>query len=423
MQAQIIQIPDLGGVANVEVIEILVQPGDHVALNAPLLTLESDKASMEIPSPMAGQVQEILVKLGDKVSQGTSVVSMIPEAVDTGSLPVSEPEVSSQPPETAQSPTASSASVSQTPESSPETIRASQQDDFYAGPAVRRLARELGVDLSSLQGSGRKSRIVREDVIQAFKQSSPSTVGVVSAYAPLDIDFSQFGSIETKPLHKIKRITAQAMHRSWVSVPHVTQFDEVDITELEAFRQTEQKRLEKSGTKLTLLPLIVKALIKALRLHPQFNASLSADGQSLIYKNYYHIGIAVDTPNGLVVPVIKNADQLTVTELALKMQNLSATAREKGLMPQDMTGGSFTVSSLGGIGGTYFTPIVNAPEVAILGVSRAQIKPVYDGTQFNPRLMLPLSLSYDHRVIDGAEAARFMRDLNQLIHDIRRILI
>lgn len=414
-QAQTINVPDIGGATSVDVIEILVKPGEEIEQNAPLVTLESDKASMEIPAPFAGKVVDLLLKIGDKVSEGTPILTLA-TAQTSSQLAESKQVQPSTPAPVAAPIQAPSAPLEQAPE-----IVA--REGVYAGPAVRRLARELGLDLAALQGTGRKSRVTREDVVQYFKsQSVGSAIPMVTPEQA--IDFSQFGPIEAKPLNKIKRLTAQAMHRSWITVPHVTQFDEVDITELEAFRQAQQKEAEKEGYKLTLLPFLIKAVTKALKLHPQFNASLSPAGDSLIYKQYYHLGFAVDTPLGLMVPVVKNANLLSVGEIAKEMQRLSSLAKDKGLMPADMKGGSFTVSSLGGIGGGFaFTPIVNAPEVAILGVSRAVMKPVYDGERIVPRLMLPLSLSYDHRVIDGAEGARFMRDLTALVSDIRRIIL
>lgn len=415
-EEQTIYVPDIGGANGVDVIEIMVQPGEEIKQDTPLVTLESDKASMEIPSPTSGKVVALLLKVGDKVSQGSPLLKLMTTDSSTKKEPESNVVASVQEMAPSKEPVAV-AVPSTTPESLP------QSDSVYAGPAVRRLARELSLDLSVLTGSGRKSRITREDVLDYFKSQVKTTgVGGVMPVQPA-IDFSQFGATETISLNKIKRLTAQHMHRSWVSIPHVTQFDEVDITALEAFRQEHLKEAEKGGYKLTLLAFIVKALTKVLAIHPQFNASLSSTGEQLIYKQYYNIGIAVDTPNGLMVPVIKGADQLSVNEIAKEMNRLSTVSRDKGLMPGDLQGGSFTVSSLGGIGGTAFTPIVNAPEVAILGLSRSSMKPIYDGKTFAPRLMLPLSLSYDHRVIDGAEAARFMRDLGALISDIRRILL
>lgn len=418
---QTIHIPDIGGVSQVDVIEVLVALGDCIEVDTPLLTLESDKASMEIPSPVAGTVSSLLVKVGDKVSEGSPIVNMMVETTENAA-PVDTAEPKKQ--ETIDP------IVTQTTELESVRLAFSQQDSIpqqsssvHAGPAVRRLARELGVDLSLVTGTGHKSRITREDLLNYFKSHSFSGESRAFAVGVPEIDFSQFGPIEKKSLSKIKRLTAQHMHRSWATIPHVTQFGEADITDLEAFRQSELKQAEAAGYKLTLLAFVVKALTKMLVQFPQFNSSLDPSGESLIYKQYLHIGIAVDTPNGLVVPVIKHADQLSIGEIAQEMQRISTKAREKGLAPAEMQGGTFTVSSLGGIGGTAFTPIVNAPEVAILGLSKAEFKPVYLGQTFVPRLMLPLSLSYDHRVIDGAEGAKFLKGMTLLLNDVRRILL
>ncbi|WP_133127458.1 dihydrolipoyllysine-residue acetyltransferase [Legionella nagasakiensis] len=427
-----IKIPDIGGAHGVDVIEILVKEGDKINKDTPLITLESDKASMEIPSPCEGTVQTVKVKLGDKVSEGDVILTLMQEGETSRLESKHEPTSSSvenkkeKPQETSQPvveisgklPAKSSISNAPVIEKNANTV-------VFAGPAVRRLARELGVNLAEIQGSGRKLRISKEDVQQFVKaklQEKTVASGLALSPAPA-IDFSQFGHIEVKPLNKIKRLTGINVHRSWVTIPHVTQFDEADITELEAFRQLEAEGAKKSGYKLTLLAFVCKVVSKALAKFPQFNASLDVSGENLIYKHYFNIGVAVETPNGLVVPVIKDVDQLSVGDIAQEMARLSSKAREKGLMPADMNGGCFTISSLGGIGGTAFTPIVNSPEVAILGLSRSMIKPVYLDGEFKPRLMLPLSLSYDHRVIDGAEAARFTGFLSDSLSDIRKILL
>ena len=415
-----IKVPDIGGAHQVEVIELLVKAGDVIAQDASLITLESDKASMEIPSPHAGTVQTIKLKIGDKVSEGDIILTLVTE--ENAVKPVTESKVEPEPePEPESKPVVEpepepiiAPSVS-LPEASGPTIS--------AGPAVRRLARVLGVNLTEVAGTGRKARVTKANVENFVKQklataSSGSGLSIPSAPA---IDFSQFGEIELKPLNKIKRLTGQNVHRAWITIPHVTQFDEADITDLEAFRQAQNSNAD--GVKFTILAFVCKIVSRALEMFPLFNSSLDGTGEQLIYKHYVHIGIAVETPNGLVVPVIRHANQLSVSQTALEMSRLSKKAREKGLMPNDMTGGCFTISSLGGIGGTAFTPIVNSPEVAILGLSRATIKPVYIDKQFVPRLMLPLSLSYDHRVIDGAEAARFTRYLAEALNDMRRILI
>lgn len=428
-----IKVPDIGGASNVDVIEILVKEGDKISKDSSLLTLESDKASMEIPSPIDGVVSKITVKVGDKVSEGDVIVIASAEGIDSPPEPKSTPA-----PEPVNEPApiwaVAPAQVADQAPDKPATLSVStpvsavSEDDatiIFAGPAVRRLARELGVNLTLVKGSGNKSRITKEDV-QAYvktRLSEPANgSGFTMPSAPI-IDFSKFGDIETKPLNKIKKLTGINVHRSWVTIPHVTQFDEADITELEDFRKSESNKLKESGIKLTILAFVCKAVSKALIQFPQFNSSLDSSGENLIYKKYCHIGIAVDTPNGLVVPVIKDVNKLTIVEIATEMSRLSQKARDKGLMPADMSGGCFTISSLGGISGTAFTPIVNGPEVAILGLSKSTIKPVYENGEFIPRLMLPLSLSYDHRVIDGAEGARFTRYLSELLSDIRRILL
>lgn len=413
-----VSIPDIGGAVDVDVIEVMVKKGDQIAKDQSLVTLEGDKATMDIPSPATGVVKSISIKVGDKVAQGTAVLILETDGDDEA--PVEKPveNLSLAKVETAKE---SDKEVVPSPVEK-ESVTTSQSKAF-ASPAIRRIAREFGVDLNVLKGSGRKGRICKED-LQAYikeKVASKSNASGFSLPEMPNIDFSKFGTIESKPLNKIKRLTGVNVHRSWVTIPHVTQFDEADITDLESFRKEESNR--PTDYKLTLLAFVTKALSKALTQYPQFNASLDASGENLIYKKYYNIGIAVETPNGLVVPVIKQVDTLSVGQIAAEMTRLSKKAREQGLMPADMSGGCFTISSLGGIGGTAFTPIVNSPEVAILGLSRSSIKPVYRNNAFVPRLMLPLSLSYDHRVIDGAEAARFTRYLADLLEDIRRITL
>lgn len=416
-----VKIPDIGG-AKVDVIEVMVQVGDQISVDMPLITLESDKASMEIPSPVAGTITKLSLKVGDKVSEGDLILL----AKTMGAAEQAPKEEVKQ---AAEAPTAASAPASAPVSAQPAASEYSSESAALvsAGPAVRRMARELGVNLAAVKGSGRKGRIGKED-IQAYvkarlsEQSAPGSGSFGIPAAPV-IDFTQFGEIETKPLNKIKKLTGVNVHRSWITIPHVTQFDSADITDVEAFRKEEAERSKDKGYKLTLLAFVCAVVSKALRTFPQFNASLDASGANLIYKKYCNIGIAVETPNGLVVPVIKNVDKLSIAEIATEMGRLSAKARDKGLMPADMSGGCFTISSLGGIGGTSFTPIVNSPEVAILGLSRSEIKPVYENGAFQPRLILPLSLSYDHRVIDGAEAARFTRFICDSLSDIRRILL
>ncbi|KTC93000.1 MULTISPECIES: dihydrolipoyllysine-residue acetyltransferase [Legionella] len=413
-----VRIPDIGGVTDVDVIDIMVSVGQKINKDQSLITLEGDKATMDIPAPAAGVIKEILVKVGDKVSENSPILILESEEEIT-TKPTPKPSVAQD-----EKPTQEDKPEAQVPVSRPAVERTSGAQ-VSAGPAVRRIAREFGVNLSEVKGSGRKSRITKEDV-QLYvktKLSEKQTGSGFSLPTAAAIDFSKFGEIEVKPLNKIKRLTGVNVHRSWITIPHVTQFDEADITELEAFRKSETDSSKQAGYKLTILAFVTKVVAKALAVYPQFNASLDSSGENLIYKHYYHIGIAVETPNGLVVPVIKNVDQLSVGDIALEMARLSAKAREKGLMPADMTGGCFTISSLGGIGGTAFTPIVNSPEVAILGLSRSSMKPVYEQGEFKPRLMLPLSLSYDHRVIDGAEAARFARFISESLSDLRRILL
>lgn len=431
-----IKVPDIGGASGVEVIEVMVKAGDAISKDTPLITLESDKASMEIPSPASGIVNHVILKVGDKVSEGdvimaVSVVSELQEpSLFATPVPVENETVENKQPvmpveNGANSPSADEILSAVIPLVSEKIINKKNSIVISAGPAVRRMARELGVDISLVQGSGRKERVSKEDVQNYVKhQLSAPGLGNLSAssFAPV-IDFSQFGDIEKKPLNKIKKLTGVNVHRSWVTIPHVTQFDEADITELERFRKSESEKANQSGYKLTILAFVCRVVSKALQIYPQFNASLDANGEQLIFKKYCHMGIAVETSNGLVVPVIKNVNHLSISEIAAEMAKLSTKAREKGLTPAEMSGGCFTISSLGGIGGTAFTPIVNSPEVAILGLSRATVKPAYIENEWVPRLMLPLSLSYDHRVIDGAEAARFTRYVSEALSDIRRILL
>lgn len=415
-----VKVPDIGGSAKVDVIEVMVKAGDQITVDTPLVTLESDKASMEIPSPVSGTVVKMSLKVGDKVSEGDIIlIATTTSQTVAASKPV-ETVVESQPVAAPAKPVAESA-----PPQPTSVDNSSASALIAAGPAVRRMARELGVSLADVQGTGRKARVTKED-IQNFVKTRLSEKPVSGSFAvPANpvVDFTQFGDVETKPLSKIKKLTGVNVHRSWITIPHVTQFDSADITDIEAFRKAESNHAKDKGYKLTLLAFVCAVVSKALREFPQFNASLDATGANLIYKKYCNIGIAVETPNGLVVPVIKNVDKLSVAEIATEMTRLSSKARDKGLMPADMSGGCFTISSLGGIGGTAFTPIVNSPEVAILGLSRSEIKPVYESGAFQPKLMLPLSLSYDHRVIDGAEAARFTRFICDCLSDIRRILL
>lgn len=419
-----VKIPDIGGAEDVPVIEINVSAGDSVEVDDPLLVLESDKASMEIPAPFAGKIDKVLLKVGDTVSQGTAVLEMTVTGqgkAQADAAPAAQSEKSE----------ASSQPAQKQPQAAPAEEPSPTSGKVHAGPAVRKLAREFGVDLALVKGSGPKGRIVKEDVQQFVKsgmQRLQSGAAPVSAGAGLPVvklpDFSQFGKVERQPMTKIHQVTADNMQRNWLNVPHVTQFDEADITDLESFRKDQKAAGEKRGVKLTPLAFLLKACAYALKTYPQFNVSLDMERKEVIQKHYIHIGVAVDTPNGLVVPVIRDADQKSLWEIAEEMADLAAKARDRKLKPAEMQGGCFTISSLGGIGGTAFTPIVNTPEVAILGVSKSQFKPVYDGKGgFVPRLMLPLSLSYDHRAVNGADAARFTALLAELLGDLRKLLL
>jgi pyruvate dehydrogenase E2 component (dihydrolipoamide acetyltransferase) len=451
MAVKDVKIPDIGDIKEAAILEIFVNRGDSVEAGQSLLTLESDKAALEIPSPHAGVVKEMKLNVGDQVSEGTVILAMeVAEgkiAAQTGEvfqtdkvLPPAQaaPPPPASPPPT-RSPTASVRDELRRPKNLPpppvEPLEAKAFSKPHAGPAVRHLARELGVDLAKVKGSGRQGRILKEDVQTFVKQvmtegaapgigiAVPFTGGGMGIPEIPEIDFSQFGEIETRPLSRIKKLSGAHLHRSWLNIPHVTQFDEADITELEAFRKELAKEAEKRHVKMTLLAFLLKASAAALREFPEFNASLDASKENLILKKYYHIGVAVDTKEGLVVPVIKEVDKKGLFEIAANLGELSQKAREGKLSPSDMQGACFTITSLGGIGGTAFTPIINAPEVAILGISRSKMQPVYTEGEFVPRLMLPLSLSYDHRVIDGAAAVRFTRYLSFILSDVRRLLL
>jgi pyruvate dehydrogenase E2 component (dihydrolipoamide acetyltransferase) len=431
-------VPDIGDFKEVEVIEILVKPGDTVAKEQSLVSLESDKATMEIPSPEAGVVKELKVKVGDKVSEGSLLLRMEPGgAVRDAPEEIVKPKAESRPME----PPARAAAAAAAPVSSvvmhvepvPPEPKDAVQSLPHASPSIRKFARELGVDLSHVKGSGPKGRIVKEDVQSFVKgvlagrpaQAAPPAGrgGGLDVLPWPDVDFAKFGPVELKPRSRIKKLSAANLHRNWVMIPHVTQFDEADITELEAFRKSNTADTEKQGFKLTMLAFLIKASVTALRQFPDFNASLDRTGENLVLKKYFHIGVAVDTPEGLMVPVVRDADRKGVFDLARELAEISKLARDKKLKAGDMQGGTFSISSLGGIGGTSFTPIINAPEVAILGVSKSQMRQVWDGKGFAPRLVLPLSLSYDHRVIDGALAARFTAYLSNVLSDIRRTLL
>ena len=457
-----VRVPDIGDFSDVPVIEVLVEVGDRIRPEDPLVTLESDKATMDVPAPAAGVVRELAVAVGDNVSEGSVLLRMEAEGVEgeaagggdsapagpgeaetaeaAGDAAAAEPPArdtaiakagaapagvgppatgASAPdpraPQGRPSPTASLA-----PEPAPRAVS-------HATPAMRRYARELGVDLAKVKGTGRKGRILREDISGFVKRvlAAPSVAAAAGTGIPPipAVDFSRFGEVETRPLGRIKRISGPHLHRSWVNVPHVTNHDEADVTDLEAFRRSIKDEAAAAGVRITLLAFVTKALAATLGEFPTFNASLSADGGSIVLKKYVHVGIAVDTPNGLMVPVLRDADRKGVYDLAREMAELGVRARKGALKSDELRGGTFTISSLGGIGGTAFTPIINAPEVAILGLSRARMAPVWDGTAFQPRLMLPLDLSWDHRVVDGAEAARFLAHLARLLGDVRRLLL
>ena len=415
-----VMIPDIGDYKGVPVIEVLVKDGDHVEKEAPLLVLESDKATLEVPAPESGVVSGFKLKAGDKVSQGDAVCDLQTAGTAAVPTPPAPPAV-----QAAEAPAAKPAAAAALPNS---TVTAQPAESFYAGPATRKFARQLGVDLALVKGSGARGRIVIEDVQgfvkKALTGSRPSATAVTSGGTGIPpipaVDFAQFGAIETKPLARIRKLSAAHLHRAWLNVPHVTQFDEADITEVEAFRKSSAVE---TGVKLTMLPFIMKAVAKTMEAYPEFNSSLAPDGESLILKKYCHIGFAAETENGLVVPVVRDVNRKGVVQLAEECSVLAKKARDGKLKADDMKGGCFSISSLGGIGGSHFTPIVNAPEVAILGASRAQMKPVWNGKEFTPRLMLPLSLSYDHRVIDGAYAARFIVQLVKLLSDVRRLAL
>src|SRR5450830_129465 len=442
-------VPDIGNFDSVDVIEVLVKAGDIIAKDDSLLTLESDKASMDIPAPFGGTVKEVKIKVGDKIKQG--VLILLLDAAEEGAGQAEKPaaQASTTPvvsavkvddkPIVIPEPSIKVAEVPQAiqPKATPNPVAASAVGTSgklaHASPSVRKFARELGVNLALVSGSGNKNRILQSDV-QAFvkgelaKPRSESIAhsgsGLTTLAMPV-IDFSQFGGTEIKPMSRIKKLSGANLHRNWVTAPHVTQFDEADITDLEDFRKSMVADAEKRGVKLTLLAFLMKAVVNALRTYPNFNASLSPEGDSLILKQYYHVGFACDTPDGLVVPVVRDVNTKDVMDIARDLADLSAKARERKLKVEEMQGGCFTISSLGGIGGTMFTPIINCPEVAILGVSRSSMQPVYDAKTktFEPRLILPMSLSYDHRVVDGADGARFTSHMRMMLSDVRRLLL
>jgi pyruvate dehydrogenase E2 component (dihydrolipoamide acetyltransferase) len=434
-----LSVPDIGDFTAVAIIEVLVAVGDVVHLDDALITLESDKAAMEIPATLSGQVTELLVKVGDKVSEGHPILTLeIAETAETAELIAQEKAQVALPASFAPVASVSAPAILHTPPAPEPVAKAppaaaltpaknESQTLPHASPSVRRVARELGVDLSLVQGTGRKNRIGKNDVQafvkQSLKSAQPASNNDFALPDMPHIDFAQFGDIETQPLSRIQKISSNTLHRNWLAAPHVTQFDEADITDLEAFRQGLADEAEQRGVKMTLIAFLMKAVVAGLKKYPQFNASLGIDKETLILKKYFHIGCAVDTPQGLVVPVIRDADKKGLFDIAAELGQLSTKAREGKLSPNDMQGGCFTISSLGGIGGTLFTPILNSPEVGILGISRAKMQPVYQQGEFVPRLLLPLSLSYDHRVIDGALGARFTTYMKFILSDVRRLLI
>ena len=418
-----LKVPDLGDFKDVPVIEVLVKPGDRIEKEAPLVTLESEKASMDIPASAAGTIKDVRIKPGDKVSQGTVIATLETSAGVVIPSVASNASVVEGPPQTpAAAPSTSAQSAYARDDKSTAT-----NGIIHASPAIRRFARELGVDLHGLSGSGPHGRVTREDVQGFVKRalSQGSSAGGAS-FAGLPpwpkVDFAQYGPIERKPLPRVKKFSGPNLHRNWLAIPHITNYDEADVTDLEAFRNEVNAEQGKSGgTKLTMLAFLIKAAVAALQKYPDFNSSL--DGEELVYKQYYNIGFAADTPNGLVVPVLKDADKKGLLEIARETAELAGKARDGKLGMSDMQGGTFTISSIGGIGGTQFTQIVNAPEVGILGATRSATKPVWDGSAFVPRLILPISVSYDHRVIDGAGAARFLVFVASLLRDFRRVLL
>ena len=431
-------VPDIGEFDAVEVIEVLVKSGDTVSAEDALLTMESDKASMDVPSPFSGTVKTVKIKAGDKVSQNDLILTLVVKELETADTETSVETENSEAtaPEnknivsTRKSESTSSGAVSKEPARRPPPIVMSvNQKSFlraHASPSIRKFARELGVDLSQVHGSGRKERITKEDVQEFVKQALGGTASGTAAAgsgipAMPEIDFSKFGPVEIKPLSRIQKKAAVNLHRGWLNLPIVTHHDEADITELEYFRKSLKDEAAKQGVKVTPLVFLLKACVVAIRKHPNFNSSLTADKENLVLKKYLHIGVAVDTPDGLVVPVIRDVEQKGLLELAKELGEVSEKARTKKLKTNDIQGGCFSISSLGGIGGTAFTPLVNAPEVAILGVTRSRMMPVWNGKEFLPRLMLPMDLTYDHRVIDGAQAARFMVDLCEILSDMRRM--
>ncbi len=435
-----VKVPDIGDFKNIPVIEVLVKAGDSVAKEAPLVTLESDKATMEVPAPAAGVVKELRIKVGDKVSEGSIVLTLESAGQGAAAKPAAEkpaaaPMPQAAPPASQPAPSAphpqSLSRVEREASSAPADASAGMEVGFalaHASPSVRRFARELGMNLARVKGTGPKGRVLKDDVQNYVKSELARPRGAEGGLGlnlpPLaPVDFAKFGPVTTQALPRIKKLSGGFLHRNWLSIPHITQQDEADITELEEFRKVQVEEAKKQGIRFTILCFLLKAVVVALKQCPEFNASLSADGESLVLKQYFHIGVAVDTPNGLVVPVLRDVDKKGLMELARELGEISARMRAGKISPADLQGGCFSISSLGGIGGTYFTPIINAPEVAILGVGKSLMRPVWNGKEFKPRMMLPLSVSYDHRVIDGAQGARFIALLSSVLTDIRRLVL
>jgi pyruvate dehydrogenase E2 component (dihydrolipoamide acetyltransferase) len=445
-----VKVPDIGDFKNIPVIEVLVKPGDRVDQESPLVTLESDKATMEVPSPAAGVVKELRVKVGDKVSEGSLVLTLESSGEGAAEIPPGPPLLKGgdmappRPPiakggDTAPPRPPLTKGGGELPPYPPLVKGGSEAGGFgggaaegfalaHASPSVRRFARELGADLARVKGTGPKERVLKDDV-QNFVKGELSRPRAADGGAGLNlpplpqVDFAKFGAVTTQPLSRIKKLSGANLHRNWVTIPHITQNDEADITELEKFRKIQVEEAKQQGIRFTLLCFLLKAVVVALKQHPEFNASLAGDGESLVLKQYFHIGVAVDTPNGLVVPVIRDVDKKGLMELAQELGEVSARMRAGKISPADLQGGCFSISSLGGLGGSHFTPIINAPEVAILGVGKSVTRPVWNGKEFAPRLMLPLSVSYDHRVIDGAQGARFIAFLSSVLTDIRRLVL
>jgi len=428
-----VQVPDIGNFKDVEIIEVMVKAGDTVQAEDALITLETDKATMDVPSPFSGVVKEVKVKAGDKVSEGALVVlieasddaaasASVPAAAVAAPVPATKTVLQPQPP----TPAPAAVSTPATPPRATSRELPATSSLAHASPSIRRFARELGVNLPQVKGSGEKGRVTREDVQNfvkaALAQPRGAGGGLQVAEMPV-VDFAKYGAVESKPLSRIKKLSGAYLHRNWVSIPHITQHDEADITEMEAFRKQLGTEYAAQGIKITPLAFLLRAVVESLQQFPDFNASLDASGENLVLKKYFHIGVAVDTPDGLVVPVLRDVNQKGIVQLARELAEISGRAREKKISAAEMQGGCFTISSLGGIGGTSFTPIINAPEVAILGVSRSSMKPVYKDGKFEPRLLLPLSLSYDHRVIDGAAGVRFTTCLAQVLSDVRRLAL